>query len=81
MDPEIPGPFFSHLLHVVLIYRIIPSKKVHFTSALQAALFTGLFWELAKHLFNWYVVHLARYSIFYGSLSTLVILVLWVYYS
>ena len=29
----------------------------------------------------WYIVHLAGYSIFYGSLSTLVIFVLWVYYS
>jgi membrane protein len=74
-------PFFPDLLHVFLIYKIIPNKRVHFTSALQAALFTGLLWELAKHLFAWYVVHLAQYSFFYGSLSTLVIFVLWVYYS
>jgi len=66
---------------VFLIYKIIPNKRVHFKSALQAALFTGLLWEMAKHLFAWYVVHLARYSIFYGSLSTLVIFVLWMYYS
>jgi len=25
---------------------------------------------MAKHLFGWYVVHLAEYSFFYGSLST-----------
>jgi membrane protein len=74
-------PFFLTSCMFVLIYRIIPNKKVHFTSALQAALFTSLLWELAKHLFGWYVVHLAEYSIFYGSLSTLVIFVLWVYYS
>jgi len=65
----------------VLIYKIIPHRRIHFSSALQAALFAGLLYELAKHLFAWYVVHLARYSIFYGSLSTLVIFVLWVYYS
>ena len=64
-----------------LIYKIIPNKEVHFKSALQAALFSGLLWELAKHLFSWYVVHLAKYSILYGSLSTLVVFVLWVYYS
>ena len=74
-------PFFLTSCIFVLIYKIIPHKRVHFTSALQAALFTSLLWELAKHLFGWYVVHLARYSIFYGSLSTSVILVLWVYYS
>jgi membrane protein len=64
-----------------LIYKIIPNKSVHFKSALQAALFTSVLWELARHLFAWYVVHLAHYSIFYGSLSTLVIFISWVYYS
>ena len=74
-------PFFLTCCMFFLIYKIIPNKKVLFTSALQAALFAGLLWELAKHLFAWYVLHLARYSIFYGSLSTLAIFVLWVYYS
>ena len=74
-------PLFFTYCMFFLIYKIIPHKRIHFTSALQAALFTGLLWELAKLLFGWYVVHLARYSIFYGSLSTWVIFVLWVYYS
>jgi len=74
-------PFFLTYCMFFLIYKIIPNKRVHFKSALQAAFFTGLLWELAKHLFGWYVVHLAGYSIFYGSFSTLVIFVLWVYYS
>lgn len=74
-------PFFLTCCMFFLIYKIVPNKRVHFTSALQAALFTGLLWELAKHLFAWYIVHLAKYSILYGSLSTMVIFVLWVYYS
>jgi len=74
-------PFFLTYCMFVLIYKIIPNRRIHFSSALQAALFAGLLYELAKHLFAWYVVHLARYSIFYGSLSTLVIFVVWVYYS
>jgi membrane protein len=74
-------PFFLTYCMLSLIYKIIPNKRVHIKSALQAALFASLFWELAKHLFAWYVVHLAGYSLFYGSLSTLVIFVLWVYYA
>jgi membrane protein len=74
-------PFFLSVNMFLLIYKIVPNNGVHFKSAFQASLFTGLLWELAKHLFSWYVVHLAKYSIFYGSLSTLVIFVLWVYYS
>jgi membrane protein len=74
-------PFFLTFCMFFLIYKIIPNKEVHFKSALQAALFTGLLWEVAKHLFGWYVVYLASYSIVYGSLSTLVVFVVWVYYS
>jgi membrane protein len=74
-------PFFLTYCMFCLIYKIIPNKSVHFKSALQAALFTSVLWELARHLFAWYVVHLAHYSIFYGSLSTLVIFISWVYYS
>lgn len=74
-------PFFLTCCMFFSIYKIIPNKKVHFTTALQAAFFTSLLWELAKHLFAWYIVHLAEYSLVYGSLSTVVIFVLWIYYS
>ena len=73
--------FFFTFCMFFLIYKIIPNKRVHSKSALQAALFTSLLWELAKHLFTWYVVHIASYSLLYGSLSTLVVFILWMYYS
>ena len=74
-------PFSLTVCMFFLIYKIIPNRRVHLKSALQAALFAGLLWELAKHLFAWYVVHLAEYSIFYGSLSASIIFILWLYYS
>jgi membrane protein len=74
-------PFFLSVGVFFLIYKIIPNQEVYSQSACLAALFAGLLWELAKHLFGWYVVHLAEYSNIYGSLSTLVIFVLWIYYS
>ena len=64
-----------------LIYKIIPNKKIRFKTALQAAFFTSLFWEVAKQLFGWYILHLGKFSILYGSLSTLAIFFLWIYYS
>jgi membrane protein len=64
-----------------LIYKIIPNKKINFKTALQAALFTSLLWEGAKHFFGWYILGLEGFTVIYGSLSTLAIFVLWVYYS
>ncbi len=74
-------PFLFTFWMFFLIYKIIPDKKIQFKSAFQAALFTSLFWEVAKQLFGWYVLHLGKFSVIYGSLGTLAIFFLWVYYS
>lgn len=74
-------PFFFTFWTFFLIYKIIPNRKIHFKTALQATFFTSLFWEGAKQFFGWYVLRLGGYSWIYGSLGTLVIFVLWVYYS
>lgn len=74
-------PFILTVCMFFLIYKIIPNKKVHAKSAFQAAFLTGLLWELTKHLFTLYVVHIGNSSILYGPLNTVVLFVLWVYYS
>jgi membrane protein len=74
-------PFFFTFWMSFLIYKIVPNKKIQFKPAFQAAFFTSLLWEVAKQLFGWYVLHLGRFSMVYGSLSTLAILFLWIYYS
>jgi len=74
-------PFLLSFSMCFLIYKIIPNRKIHFKTALQAACFTSLLWEVAKQLFGWYVLHLGRFSMVYGSLSTLAIFFFWIYYS
>jgi len=74
-------PFFFTFWMCFLVYEIIPNKKIQVRTALQAAFFTSLLWEVAKQLFGWYILHLGRFSMVYGSLSTLVIFFLWIYYS
>lgn len=74
-------PFSFTFLMCFLIFKIVPNQKVFIKPALKAALVTSLFWEVAKHLFNWYILHVGRLSMVYGSLSTLAIFFLWIYYS
>jgi membrane protein len=74
-------PFFFSFWMFFLIYKVLPNKKINFKTALQAALFTSLLWEGAKHFFGWYVLGLGGFTVIYGSLSALAIFVLWVYYS
>jgi membrane protein len=74
-------PFLFTFGMFFLIYKLIPNRRIHFKMAFEAALFTSLLWEVTKQLFGWYIMGLGRFSLIYGSLSALIIFVLWVYYS
>jgi membrane protein len=76
-------PMFLTFSMSFLIYKIVPDKKIRWQRALQAAVFFSVLWEVSKHLFAWYILYLGkfRFSMLYGSLSTLAIFVFWAYYS
>lgn len=74
-------PYFLTFWMFVSIYKIVPPAKIRFKTAFQSAFFASLLWEVAKQLFGWYILHVGRFSMIYGSLSTLVVFFLWVYYS
>jgi membrane protein len=69
------------LLMFVLIYRFLPLRRTPWRIAIVAATFTALVWEMLKGIFAWYVAVAADYRTTYGTLATLVLLFLWIYYS
>ena len=73
-------PFLLMTSFVTVLYKIIPIGRVSWGDALAGGiLFSGLM-EIAKHAFAWYIDTFTRYGVIYGSLHTIVILVVWVYY-
>lgn len=64
---------------IKLIYVIAPDWKILSRNTTKGALFTTLGWTIATAIFSYYVVHFANYDIFYGSLSNIIILMIWVY--
>lgn len=71
----------TYLLFVAL-YRWVPNKDVRWRPVLIGALVVTLVWELAKQLFNLYANSgLAQYQFIYGSLGTLIALLVWIYFS
>ncbi len=73
-------PFLFTFCMFFLIYKIVPNKRIHSMIALKATFVASILWEVAKQLFGWYILHLGRFSMLYGSLSTLAIFLLWIYY-
>jgi membrane protein len=63
----------------LLIYKFVPSRKVHWMPAFIAAITTGFTWNLARLSYNWYVKNFVSYNRIYGSLGAIPILLLWIY--
>ncbi|MEJ2447752.1 MAG: YihY/virulence factor BrkB family protein [Anaerolineales bacterium] len=64
------------------LYRIIPMGRVPIKAAGFSALVITLLWRAASSAFQWYLASgLARYEVIFGSLSAIVVVLLWIYYS
>lgn len=73
-------PYLMVVILVAFIYRIIPTVKIRPSVALAGSAIFAFFVEIAKQLFTWYVANYTRYNVIFGSLETVVILVIWVFY-
>jgi membrane protein len=73
-------PYLLTVAFFTVVYKVIPTTKVNWGNAfVGAAIFSALM-EIAKHFFTWYVANYTRYHVIFGSLETLVILIIWVFY-
>ncbi|MCJ7733159.1 MAG: YihY/virulence factor BrkB family protein [Anaerolineales bacterium] len=64
------------------LYRIIPMGRVPIKAAGFSALGITILWRLASNGFQWYLgSSFARYEVIFGSLSAIVVLLLWIYIS
>jgi len=73
-------PYLITVIFFYFIYRIIPSNKIRPAIALGGSALFALLMEIAKQLFTWYVANYTRYNVIFGSLGTIVILVIWAFY-
>ncbi|MFH1078668.1 MAG: YhjD/YihY/BrkB family envelope integrity protein [Pseudomonadota bacterium] len=73
-------PYLVTVSFFTIVYKVIPHVRISWWSALiGSAIFSALM-EMAKHFFGWYVSNYTSYNVIFGSLQTVVILVIWVFY-
>jgi membrane protein len=73
-------PLLIMAFTVIILYMVLPKKRIYFDDAFWGGLFTAVMIEGAKHMFTWYVSSVSRLGTIYGSLSTFVTFLIWVYY-
>ena len=64
-----------------LIYKIAPNIRVHNRSALSSSFIASLIWYISKMLFVYYVTFNKTYATLYGSFSTIMFFLIWIYLS
>lgn len=62
------------------IYMFLPNKRRRLRSQLPGAIFTAFGWTLASFIFSVYMDIFKGFSNMYGSLTTIVIIMLWLYF-
>jgi membrane protein len=74
------APFILIMFTATAVYKIVPHVKVGLRHAFYGAVLFTVLWEVAKHLFTWMVRHVSYIGTIYGSLTTFIIFLLWMYY-
>lgn len=69
---------FLYLLFTVLItYKMCVAKKIKLINILPGSGLTVILWILASKLFNIYINNFSKFSVIYGSIGSIFILLLW----
>lgn len=74
-------PVLLIILHfnIKLLYVIAPDDHIESMTTTQGAIFTTVGWIIATEIYSFYIGAFTSYDKFYGSISSIIILLLWIY--
>jgi membrane protein len=73
--------FLLILAVFLLLYKLIPNTRTYWRYIWPGALLAAVFFEIARTLFVFYLNNFANYQLIYGSIASIIILLVWIYYS
>lgn len=75
-----PVSWLIMFLIIKMLYTLAPDKKIKSRVINYGAWFTTFGWIIGTKLFSIYVNNYANYSVLYGGLATIVVLMIWLYF-
>jgi len=66
-------------LNIKMIYLMAPDTKIKAKNTTKGAIFTTIGWVLASEIYSIYTTYFVSYDVFYGSISSILVLLIWVY--
>ena len=71
--------FFIMFLFFIIMYKAIPDRKCSFKSQIPGAVIATTGWLVYSDLYSLYVDHFSNYSAFYGAMTVIALLMVWLY--
>lgn len=68
------------LLMFMLMYKLLPNRQGHLFWQIPGALFAAVGWSGFSYFFSTYVDRFSNMSYMYGSLTTVIVFMLWLYF-
>lgn len=66
---------------IVLMFKHLPNKKLSIKAVAAGSALTTTAWCVTSYGFSFYVNNFSKYHVIYGSLTSIVILITWIYMS
>ncbi|MFC1871841.1 YihY/virulence factor BrkB family protein [Chloroflexota bacterium] len=73
--------FFLVLTIFLLIYKYIPNTTIRWRDVWPGALLVAVLFEIARSSFVLYLDNFANYGLVYGSIASVIVLLVWIYFS
>ena len=73
--------FLLMFLVFLLLYKFIPGTRTHWRYVWPGALLAAFLFEISRTLFILYLVNLVNFELVYGSIASIILLLVWIYYS
>lgn len=70
---------FVFFMILTILFKLIPNTTVSFKNVMYGALFSTLCLQIVSYIFSYYVGTIGNYSTTYGSLGTIIALMVWLY--
>lgn len=74
-------PFVLTCAALILLYGIVPARRVEWKHAVVGGILAGFAFELAKRGFNLYLSQVPTFRLVYGAFATIPVFLLWLYLS
>ena len=74
-----PAAFIILFGILKFLYTIAPDDNIPTKYMNKGSFFTTVGWIITTFIYSFYVSHFADYSVFYGSLSSIIVMMIWVY--